>query len=89
MQAIGQNQTVRIRFVNERSYVIETSRDLVTFTIASGPVPLPSGVSASLGQDIQFNSQGIAPSQVATAVSNAAGTKYLQTNPLGRTTIIN
>jgi len=90
MQAIGQHASMRLRLVNDASYVRERSTDGgLTWAQAEPPTPLPSGVRMSAGGSggPTFNRNGIAAAATTITVWNGRGTKSVATNLLGRVTV--
>ncbi len=88
IQAIAQNRTVRLRLPSAGSYVLESSEDGANFEAIGEPISLPAGVAIANGNSglPRFNRQGLAPNSTTISVVNPAGTKTIQTTPLGRVT---
>jgi Tfp pilus assembly protein FimT len=89
MQAIGQHASMRLRLVDNSSYVRERSTDGgTTWSQVQPSSPLPSGVRISAGSGgPTFDRNGIASATATITVSNGRGTKSVVTNVLGRVTL--
>lgn len=89
MRAIARNDRYRIAF-SANNYQIERETAPNVFTLDSGPVPLPSGVSigtVSPGNPV-FDTRGLLAADVTVPVMVAGGTSRTVTvNVLGRTTV--
>lgn len=88
MQAIGQNVSMRIRFVSANSYVRERSTDGVSFTQEGAAVILPSSTSGYTIGSVSFDRQGLANSGAWLVLIDYAAQSYsvLYNNVLGRVT---
>lgn len=89
MQAVGQNQFVRLRLVDPATYVRERSSDGVAFVADGDPVSLPAHQEVEAGETgtPQFNRQGLATTSTTLRVSGPAGQRMLQVSVLGRVTV--
>ena len=88
MQAVGQNQFVRIRMLSGVQYVRETSTNGSTW---SNQVTknLPSGVTATpTSAQVQFDKRGFATVNNSVTLSNSLGrVKTVATSIIGRVTV--
>jgi prepilin-type N-terminal cleavage/methylation domain-containing protein len=94
MQAIGQNNFMRVRSVSSTQYVRERSTDGVTYTQEGTPTTLPDYVTLTVGDtgSPTFNRSGISNASTSFTVSRQIGTstftKTVATSILGRVSIL-
>lgn len=93
MQAVGQNNFMRVRPLSTTQYVRERSTDGVTYTQDGAATTLPDYVTLTVGEtgSPTFNRSGISNSSTSITVSRQIGThtfsKTVVTSILGRVSV--
>jgi type II secretory pathway pseudopilin PulG len=86
MQAVGQNQYVRVRFYSSTTYGIETSPNGTSYT-RQGPIyTLPPGLSVTSTANPSFTRRGLSTSATI-SVTDGQTSKSIRVNRIGNASV--